>query len=484
VGVVKTRRPTRADGTAPFPNDFGWGVATAAYQIEGAAREQGRGPSVWDVFAKKPGAVFEGHTGDVACDHYHRYKEDVALMKTLGVSTYRFSISWSRVLPDGVGRINEQGIDFYNRLVDELLKNGIQPFCTLFHWDLPQALYERGGWTNRDSADWFADYAALMADKLSDRVRRWTTHNEPQCFIGMGLLDGTHAPGDKLGLPGFVGAAHNALRAHGKAVQSLRAHSRSRNGLEVGYVIAAQITQPMTERQEDIAAAEQAIFEVRDPNQWNNAWWTDPVLLGRYPEDGLAIFGKDLPAESQTSADLQAMKQPLDFLGLNIYTAHTYRRGADGRPEKMPVPAGHPRSAVDWQPIMPACLYWGPRFFHRRYALPLAITENGLSTRDQVSLDGKLHDVQRSDYVHRVLLELSRAIREGIPVKSYYHWSLLDNFEWADGYKQRFGLVYVDYATGRRFPKDSFEFYRQIIASNGRTLLGETALPPTKMTPA
>lgn len=482
--VARMRRGNAPRGASPFPDDFTWGVATAAYQVEGAAREDGRGASVWDVFAKKPGAVFEGHTGDVACDHYHRYKEDIALMKALGVTSYRFSVSWPRVLPEGVGTPNPKGIDFYSRLVDELLRNGIQPLCTLFHWDLPQALYERGGWSNRDSAEWFASYAVLMADKLSDRVSVWTTHNEPQCFVGLGLLDGTHAPGDKLGLAGFLSAAHNVLRAHGKAVQALRAHGRASGGLKIGYVIAAQITQPATDAAPDIEAAEQAIFSVREPNQWNNTWWTDPVLRGTYPEDGLTVFGNDAPRGAGIARDLDEIKQPLDFLGLNIYTAATYRRGADGKPERLPVPVGHPRSGVDWQPIMPACLYWGPRFFHRRYGLPLAITENGLSTRDQISLDGKVHDPQRIDYLHRVLLELSRAIEEGVPVTGYYHWSLLDNFEWADGYKQRFGLVYVDYQTERRWPKDSFEFYRGVIASNGRSLLGQTALPASRMTPA
>src|SRR5260221_3287452 len=428
------RRGRAARAAAPFPEGFVWGVAASAYQIEGAAHEDGRGPSVWDVFARKPGAVFEGHTGDVACDHYHRYKEDVALMKALGVTSYRFSVSWPRVLPDGVGAPNPKGIDFYSRLVDELLASGIQPLCTLFHWDLPQALYVRGGWTNRDSAEWLAAFAMLMADKLSDRVSVWTTYNEPQCFVGLGLLDGTHAPGDKLGLAGYLAAAHNVLRAHGKAVQGLRA--RAVRPLKVGYGIAAQVTQPATLAKEDIEAAEQAIFAVREPNQWNNTWWTDPVLLGKYPEDGLSLFGKDAPHEAEASRDLEEMRQPLDFIGLNIYTASTYRRGADGKPERLAVPAGHPRSAVDWQPIMPECLYWGPRFFHRRYGLPVIITENGLSTRDQVFLDGKVHDSQRVDYLHRVLLELSRAIAEGVPVTGSYHWSLLDNFYLADCFRR------------------------------------------------
>ena len=475
--LAQAARPAGSK-VSPFPKDFVWGTATAAYQIEGAAAEDGKGPSVWDVFAKKRGAVFEGHTGDVACDHYHRYKADIALMKALGVTSYRFSISWPRVLPEGTGAVNPKGLDFYSRLVDELLKNGIAPLCTLFHWDYPQALYHRGGWLNRDSADWFAAYTAVVADKLGDRIKAWATQNEPQCFIGMALLDGVHAPGDKLAYPDYLLAAHNAMRAHGKSVQALRAHAP---GSKVGYVVAAQITQPASDTPEDIAAAREAIFWVRERMQWNNAWWMDPVLRGSYPEDGLAAYGADVPRWK--ASDLDEMKQPIDFLGLNIYKADTFRRGPDGKPQWVPVPPGYPRSGVDWQPITPSCLYWGPRFMYDRYKLPIAITENGLSTRDQVFLDGKVHDVQRVDYMHRVLLELSRAICDGVPVSAYYAWSLLDNFEWADGYKQRFGIVYVDYQTQTRLPKDSYHWYQKVIASNGRSLLEHAVMPVAQVTP-
>jgi beta-glucosidase len=463
----------------PFPNDFVWGAATAAYQIEGAADEDGRGRSVWDVFSKKKGAVFEGHTGDVACDHYHRYQEDVAAMKALGLGSYRFSVSWPRVLPDGVGAVNPKGLDFYSRLVDELLGHGIAPMCTLFHWDYPQALYDRGGWLNRDSADWFADYAAVLADKLGDRVKLWVTQNEPQCFIGLGHREGVHAPGDKLADPDYLMAAHNGMRAHARAVQALRAHAGDG---KVGYVLALQPTQPASDHPDDIEAARQAMFAVADRHPFNNSWWMDPVLLGKYPDDGLALFGNDVPAWKP--GDLDEMNQPLDFLGLNIYKADTVRRGADGKPERLAVPPGYPRSGVDWQPITPACLYWGPRYCHDRYKLPIAITEHGLSTRDQVFLDGKVHDVQRIDYLHRSLLELSRALHDGVPITGYYAWSLLDNFEWADGYKQRFGLIYVDYQTQKRLPKDSFAWYQKVIASNGASLLEDTVMPVAQVTPA
>ncbi len=464
-------------GGEVFPKDFIWGVATASYQVEGGATEDGRGPSVWDVFTKKKGAVFEGHTGDVACDHYHRYKEDIALMKTLGVKGYRFSVSWTRVLPEGVGTPNPKGIDFYSRLVDELLKNGIQPLCTVFHWDYPQALYKKGGWLNRDSAEWFGEYSALLGEKLGDRIKVWATQNEPQCFIGLALLDGVHAPGDKLKFTDYLTAAHNGMRAHGRSVQALRAKVKD---AKIGYVLAAQITQPATTSPEDIEAARTAIFAVNNRSEWNNAWWTDPVVLGKYPEDGIATFGKDMPKFNPR--DLEEMKQPIDYLGLNIYKADTYKRGANGKPEQVPVPPGYPRSGVDWQPITPSCMYWGPRFFYDRYKMPATITENGLSTRDQVFLDGKVHDPQRIDYMHRVLLELSRAIKDGVPIGGYYAWSLLDNFEWSDGYKQRFGLVYVDYTNLKRVPKDSFDWYRKVIASNGRTLLDKGPVPVAQVT--
>jgi beta-glucosidase len=460
-----------------FPKDFVWGAATASYQVEGAAAEDGKGPSVWDTFCKKKGAVFEGHTGDEACDHYHRYKEDIALAKRLGISSYRFSVSWPRVLPAGTGAPNEKGLDFYKRLLDEMGQAGIEPMCTVFHWDYPQALYDKGGWLKRDSADWFGEYTELLGKRLGDRIKVWATQNEIQCFIGLGHLDGVHAPGDKLKFRDYLTAAHNAIRAHAKSVQALRATVK---GAKVGWVLATQVTQPATESADDVEAARAAMFAVGARNEWNNSWWMEPALAGRYPEDGLTAYGKDVPKFK--ASDLDEMKQPVDFLGLNIYKADTFKRGADGKPEQIPVPPGYPRSGVDWQPITPSCLYWGPRFFHDRYKLPMSITENGLSTRDQVFLDGKVHDPQRIDYMHRVLLELARASKEGLPITGYYAWSLLDNFEWADGYKQRFGLVYVDYQTQKRIPKDSFEWYKKVIASNGRALADKGSWPVAKVT--
>jgi beta-glucosidase len=477
-------KPRAGAGPSPFPRDFGWGVATAAYQVEGGAAEDGRGPSIWDVFSKKDKAVFEGHTGDVACDHYHRFKDDVALMKRLGAKTYRFSVSWTRVMPEGAGTVNAKGLDFYSRLVDELHKAGIQPMATLYHWDFPQALYTRGGWLNRDSPKWFADYTAVVAGKLGDRVKSWATLNELASFIGMGHLDGVHAPGDKLKYSDYLTAAHNAMRAHGHAVKALRA-APAGGSFKVGYVVSAQLHKPARpDNADDVEAARYANFSVRDRSQWNNAWWTDPVVLGRYPEDALKLYGKDVPAALGRAADLEEMKQPIDFLGLNIYKAETWRMGEGGKPEQLPVPPGYPRAGLGWQTITPACMYWGPRHFHERYKLPLSITENGLSTRCQLFLDGKVHDPQRIDFMHRGLLELGRAIKDGVPVTGYYAWSLLDNFEWHDGYSQRFGMVYVDYQTQRRIPKDSFDWYRQVIATGGKSLYGKTAVPVTQVTDA
>src|SRR4051794_23356056 len=331
-----------ADKSGPFPKDFAWGVATAAYQVEGAAAEDGRGPSVWDTFCRKKGLVFDGNTGETACDHYHRFKDDVALMKMLGAKSYRFSVSWTRVLPNGIGAVNGKGLDFYSRLLDELGKAGIAPMCTIFHWDYPEALYKRGGWLNRDSADWFAEYAALLADKFSDRIKLWVTQNEPQCYIGLGHLDGVHAPGDKLKFVDYLTAAHNSMRAHAKAVQALRAHAKDPKATKIGYVLSTQVAQPASDKPEDVAAARAAIFAVNGRHPWNNTWWLDPVVLGKYPEDGIAVAGKDMPKFK--ASDLDEMKQPLDFLGLNIYKADSYHQGADGKPEQIPSPPGYPRA--------------------------------------------------------------------------------------------------------------------------------------------
>lgn len=450
----------------PFPPDFTWGVSAAAYQIEGAARADGKGPSVWDDFCRRPGAVWRGQTGDTACDHYHRCAEDVGLMAELGVSAYRLSVSWPRVMPNGTGSPNEAGLAFYEHLVDALLEHGIQPWITLFHWDYPQALYRRGGWLNGDSPDWFADYARLLCERLGDRVKHWITLNEPQCFIGLGHQSGQHAPGLRLSLPDVLLAGHRALLAHGKAVQALRATSPG--PCSIGYAPCSKVKCPVEDVPENRAAAREAMFTMQDAGIFNNAYWMDPVYLGRYPDEATDIYGCAMPAVAE--GDMDIIAQPLDFFGINIYSGERFEAGPDGKPQFVePVP-GYPKTTQDFWHIVPEALYWGPRFYYERYRLPVVITENGHQNADVISLDGRCHDPQRIDYLQRYLLELRRAADDGIPVAGYFQWTLMDNFEWAFGYAVRVGLVHTDYVTLRRTPKDSYYWYRRLIQTNGRSL--------------
>lgn len=448
-----------------FRPDFVWGAGTSSYQVEGAAKQDGRADSVWDVFCRTPGKVYRGHTGDVACDHVNRYREDVAIMKRIGLQAYRFSVSWPRVMPDVTGRVNDAGLAFYDRLVDELLGAGIEPWVTLFHWDSPQAMEDRGGWRNRDSAAWLGEYAAVVADRLSDRVSKWITINEPQIFIGMGHKDGTNAPGLTLPTKDWLLAAHHALMGHGMAAQAIRAHAKK--APTVGWAPIGRVRVPATDSAADLAAARLATNSVLAKDQWNNTWFGDPVVLGRYPEDGLALFGAEAP--QVRAGDMETICQPLDFYGINVYDAELYRAGADGKPELVTPAPGHPRTAFNW-PIVPSALYWGPKFLYERYKLPIIVTENGLSNTDWVNVDGEVDDPQRIDYTRRYLRELRRASEDGADIRGYFHWSLLDNFEWAEGYNQRFGLVHVDFATQKRTPKRSAHWYREVIAARGANL--------------
>lgn len=448
-----------------FPKDFVWGTAAASYQIEGAAAEDGKGPSVWDMLCRKDGAVFDGHTGDVACDHYHRYQEDVAILKRFGVQAYRLSISWPRVLPTGTGTANEKGLAFYDRLIDALLGAGITPWVTLFHWDFPLELYYRGGWLNRDSAEWFADYATLIGRRFGDRVKHWMTLNEPQVYINAGHLEGRHAPGDRLALHEVLRAAHNTLRAHGRGVQALRAAAPG--PCRIGYAPASHPKVPATETPADIEAARRAFFATAGRHVATMSWWLEPVFKAKYPEDGWAFFGRDVP--DVQPGDLELIAQPVDFFGVNIYAGDRIRATADGSFETVRMPPGYPRTAFNW-PIVPEAMYWTTRFCHERYQKPIVVTENGISCTDSVGLDGQVHDPARIDFTRRYLLQLERAIDGGVPVEGYFHWSFIDNFEWAEGYKQRFGLVHCDYATGTRTPKDSASWYAEVIRSNGTAL--------------
>lgn len=448
-----------------FPEGFIWGAASSAYQIEGATSADGRGASVWDEFAARPGAVHLNQTGETACDHYHRFREDVGLMQAIGLPAYRLSIAWPRVLPGGVGKVNEAGLAFYDRLIDALLEAGIEPWVTLFHWDMPQSLFERGGWLNRDSAEWFAEYAEIMSRRLSDRVKRWITLNEPQVYIGLGHADGKHAPGLRLSFRDCLTVSHHTLLAHGRGVQALR--GASKRPLSVGWAPVGHVSCPETNSPADIDAARHAMFSVRRKDVWNNSWFADPVCLGHYPADGVQLYAEDMP--TIRDGDMKTICQPIDFYGVNIYSGESVRAGLEGEPVVVPPPLGAPITTFRWL-IKPEVLYWGPKLLGERYRLPIVVTENGMANVDFVDLDGRVQDPQRIDFTRRYLLELGRAIRDGAKIDGYFHWSIMDNFEWAEGYKERFGLIHVDYVTQKRTLKQSAHWYAQVMASNGRSL--------------
>ena len=451
-----------------FPKTFTWGAAAAAYQIEGAWNEGGRGPSVWDVFSQQPGKVFENHTGNIACDHYHRWREDVALMKEGGLQAYRLSLAWPRIQPSGTGKINAAGLAFYDRLIDGLLDAGITPWVTLYHWDLPQALQQRGGFLNRDMVEWFGDYASVVADRLGDRVKHWMTFNEPPVVMGLGYHEGMFAPGLKLPFADCLLGAHHLLMAHGRAVQALRAGCKGKVRISIAHTSRERV--PLTESPADIEAARSDYFACTARGMWNLAWWADPIVFGRYPEEGVKAFGADMP--KVTAADMKLISQKTDFLAYNCYSGWQVRAGAKGEPEKVPGGwgTGNPRGTLAWLEIAPQAPYWAARFQTERYKLPIVFSENGYCNTDFVHLDGKVHDPQRIDFVTRYLRAIQRGVQEGVPIDGYFYWSILDNFEWAEGYKDRFGLVHVDYQTQKRTPKDSFYWYRDLIRGNGATL--------------
>ena len=449
-----------------FREDFVWGAATASYQIEGAAFEDGKGLNVWDVCSKQPGFVKDGDHGDIACDHYHRYKEDVEIMKEIGLKAYRFSINWSRIFPDGTGAVNEKGIAFYDNLINELLEKGIEPYITMFHWDYPDALFKKGGWLNPDSSEWFAQYAKVLVERFSDRVKYWMTLNEPQCFIGVGHKDGVHAPGLKLGDSYLLQAAHNTLLAHGKAVQVIRQYAKQ--PCIIGFAPVGFPSCPATDDPRDIETARAVTFGCDKYNYiGSNAFWMDPVFLGKYPEDVIKELEAFMPKIGQN--DMKIISQPLDFFGVNTYQGCTVKFHEEKGFEILDNQTGYARTAIKW-PVKPESLYWGPKFFYERYKLPIVITENGMSNIDREFLDGKVHDPARIDFLARYLKQLKKAGNDGVDIRGYFQWSLLDNFEWAEGYNERFGLVYVDYPTGNRIMKDSAYWYRDLIKTNGMEL--------------
>lgn len=448
-----------------FPAGFEWGAATSAYQIEGAIKEDGRQPSVWDTFSETRGRTFKGQTGAIACDHYHRYKEDIQLMVELGIKNYRFSLSWCRILPDGRGAVNEAGIDFYRRLVDCLLENGIMPYATLFHWDSPQALEDKyGSWRSREMAYDFADYVTAVVSRLGDRIAHWMTLNEISCFTHMGYDVGAtpkHAPGTRVKSRKDVWqTSHHALLAHGLGTQAIRAASPQ--PCSVALVDNFGVTVPLTESPENIEAAKKAF-----PYHFGNGGMIYPALTGAYSPALLEQLQNDAP--DVQAGDLENIYQPLDFLGLNIYTG-TYIRAAENPQgcEWIDFPKGYPALHMPWLQIVPESLYWGIRHVSEtlnRPDLPIYITENGCAAQDEVKA-GEILDLDRILYIRQHLHGVHRAIRETYPVKGYFVWSLMDNFEWAWGYDRRFGITYIDFQTQARIPKASYRWYAECIQQN------------------
>ncbi|GAC1650029.1 MAG: GH1 family beta-glucosidase [Acidobacteriaceae bacterium] len=440
-----------------FPANFLWGSATASYQVEGAVHEAGRGPSIWDTFSHTPGKVHLGDTGDVADDFFHRYAEDIQLMKSIGVKTFRFSVAWSRIFPAGTGKPNAQGLDFYHRLVDALLGAGIQPYCTLFHWDLPQALQDKGGWENRDTAQAFADYAGYTAGQLSDRVRHFMTMNEMRSFTELGYGNGIHAPGLKVGAKRLAQLNHYVVLAHGLSVRAIRAAAHA--GTQIGIADNVEAATPVFEAPEHIAAAGKAMREL-------NAMYLTVLQEGRYTDLYLKRLGADAP--KFTPEEMDIIHSPMDFLGLNIYTATFVR--ADNSEKGyavVPAPSSYPHMFSSWLSVGPEALYWAPRLVADLWKVKnIYITENGASSADQLAPDGAVYDTDRVMYLRNYLMHLQRAVAEGVPVKGYFLWSLLDNYEWADGYEKRFGITYVDFATQKRTLKLSGQFYKNLIATN------------------
>ncbi len=450
-----------------FPADFVWGAATASYQIEGAAAEDGRKPSVWDTFSKTPGRVKTGETGDIANDHYHRVESDVALMASLGLKHYRFSIAWPRILPDGTGAVNEKGVDFYKRLLDSLAKHGITPHATLFHWDSPQALEDRyGSWRSRRMADDFAAYADVVVRRLGDRIRDWMTINEIPCFTDLGYgvgKPGVHAPGTVVAhRKEVLQTAHHALLAHGKAVQAIRAASPK--PCKIGLVDCAGIPVPVTESAADIAAVKRAFQD-----QWLNGMVTFGALTGRYSELFLKHKGEKGEVPDIAPGDLEIISQPLDRWLLNTYSGHWVRAAAnaDGY-ELLDLPIGFPRLDMPWLNLMPESLYWGPRLVREccGFQGDVMISENGCAAQDSINERGEIMDLDRIRYLRDYLRQVHRAVAEGYPLKGYFVWSLMDNFEWAWGNSKRFGIIYNIYETQTRIPKQSAKWYAECIRQN------------------
>ena len=431
-----------------FPHNFLWGAATASYQTEGAWNEDGKGESIWDRFSHTPGKIEDQSTGDIACDHYHRVEEDIALMRQLGLKAYRFSTAWTRVLPLGRGRINQKGLDFYDRLVDSLCAANIEPLLTLYHWDLPQALQDEGGWENRETCHAFADYSALMVKRLSDRVKYWTTFNEPSVVAFDGNLSGQHAPGNQDPRITYQ-VAHNLMVAHGLATQAIRAANPA---VEVGIVLNLWMADPATDSPEDIAAANLAF-------ERSETLFLDPIFKAHYPPAAYELVGENMP--KIYAGDMALIAQKLDYVGINFYSRNLV--SATGNIDPVP---GSEYTEMGWEVCAPALRRMLVKINNEYSLPPIYITENGSAFHDEVSADGKIHDPRRLDYLKQHFIQTCLAMQDGVDVRGYMVWSLMDNFEWGHGFTKRFGLIRVDYETQKRTIKDSGEWYAEVTRTN------------------
>lgn len=459
-----------------FRDDFMWGAASSAYQIEGKDALDGAGECIWDRFVKEEGRIAQGADADVSCDFIHKYKEDISLMKYMGIKYYRFSLNWSRIQPEGIGQVNENAIKMYRDMIHFMKEKGIEPLISLFHWEYPQRLQERGGWVSSQSPEWFGEYAKVVAENFSDVCEYFITIDEPQCFCNFGHVRGTHAPGYKLPYPLSFQMVHNVLKAHGTAVRILRKYAE--RPIKIGIAPTYGAPVPVTEKEEDIRAAKKAYFgfyEEMDNWAWSLSWYLDPIIFGKYPEDGMKKFASFLPRFSEE--DLELISQPIDFIGQGIYNGYAVCADERGEPVFLERKPGAPKTAVGWS-IMPECMYWGCRFLYERYQKPIFITENGMSALDVVSEDGRVHDQNRISFLDEHISQVQRAYDEGIDIRGYFLWTFLDNFEWERGYNERFGIVYVDFENLKRTVKDSAYWYQQVMAQNGRNLSINRKLRP------
>ena len=439
-----------------FKDGFIWSVATASAQVEGASKADGKGLSNWDVYPTINQTVYQNQSPNDGCDHYYHLDEDIALLKELGVQAYRFSFAWTRIFPNGVGQINEKGLAFYDRLLEELEKNHIQPFATIFHWDFPYELIKKGGWLNEDSPKWFFQYAKVLIDRYKDRIKYWIPINEPPCVADMGgtILRANYSTKEKLQI------VHNILLAHGYAAKYIK----DKGGF-VGTALCASLYAPQDENnQDDINAARNLTFELEKDSYWRVSIWADPIVFGKYPDKYYELYDEDT-RPNITKEDMELISTPIDFIGLNVYTGDP----VNGKGQIVNHPIGNAKTTMDWN-VYPRIIYWSVKFMDERYKKPFYITENGCAVTDLVTEDNQIHDGARIEYLKQHLKYLRKAYQDGVDLRGYTLWSFMDNFEWFKGYSQRFGIVYVDYQNKKRIKKDSFEFYKTTIKENGKNI--------------